>query len=152
MRALGVDVGERRVGVAVSDATGTIASPRDTVEGNEDPGVVADRLAVVAAEEGVEVVVVGLPLGLAGHDTRSTERAREVADALRARDLAVELCDERLTSAQAERTLLEAGRSRKRRRHERDRVAATLILQGWLDARPAARPEDPVDPEDADAP
>ncbi len=136
MRALGVDVGEKRVGVAVSDATGTIASPRDTLPGDADPDVVAARLADLATHEGAQVIVVGLPLGLGGHDTRSTERAREIAAALRARSWPVELVDERLTSAQAERTLLEAGRKRQDRRHERDRVAATLILQGWLDARP----------------
>lgn len=131
-RALGVDVGEVRVGLAVSDPTGTLATPLATVDAGTD---LPDRLARIAAEQGCDTVVVGLPKALSGRDTASTRRARELADALAGRGLRVELWDERLSSAEAERVLLAADRRRSQRRTERDRVAATIILQGWLQAR-----------------
>jgi putative holliday junction resolvase len=132
VRALGVDVGTVRVGLAVSDPSGLVATPLATIAGGEG---VADRLAAVAAAEGCDIVVVGLPKALRGHDTDSTRMAREVAASLRARGLRVELWDERLSSAEAERVLLGAGRRRAQRRDERDRVAAAILLQGWLDAQ-----------------
>lgn len=131
MRALGVDVGAVRVGLAVSDPDGLVASPADTVPAGDDLVV---RLAEIAAERGCETVVVGLPRALSGGDTASTRRARDVADALQRRGLTVILWDERLSSAEAEKVLLQAGRRRQQRRDERDRVAAAIILQGWLDA------------------
>lgn len=131
MRALGVDVGEVRVGLAVSDPDGLVASPADTVPAGDDLIV---RLAEIAAERQCETVVVGLPRALSGRDTASTRRARDVADALRRAGLTVILWDERLSSAEAEKVLLQAGRRRAQRRDERDRVAAAIILQGWLDA------------------
>jgi putative Holliday junction resolvase len=129
---LGVDVGTVRVGVAVSDPDRLVATPLDTVPGGEDLAV---RLVRLAAEEACDTVVVGLPRALSGRDTDSTRVARTVADGVRAAGLRVELWDERLSSAEAERVLLIAGRRRAQRRTERDRVAATIILQGWLDAR-----------------
>lgn len=132
MKALGVDLGEVRVGLAVSDPTGTVATPLATVEAGAD---LASRLAGIAAEQGCETVVVGLPKALSGRDTASTRRARVLAAALAESDLRVDLWDERLSSAEAERVLLAADRRRSQRRAERDRVAATLILQGWLQAR-----------------
>ena len=89
----------------------------------------------MSAEESCQTVVVGLPLALSGRDTASTATARAVAAALKERGVAVELWDERLSSVEAERALLGAGRRRAQRRTERDRVAAAIILQGWLDAR-----------------
>lgn len=130
-RVLGVDVGEVRVGVAVSDPSRLVASGLATIEGGPD---LPARLAALAAEESCHTVVVGLPRSLDGRGTRSTQRAREVADQLAAHGLFVELWDERLSTVEAERMLVEAGRRRDRRRTERDRVAATIILQGWLDA------------------
>lgn len=128
---LGVDAGEVRVGLALSDAGGIVASPLDTVPAGED---LPDRLAALAREHGVALVVVGLPKALSGRDTASTRMARSLADALRERGLDVALWDERLSSAEAERMLIGAGRRREERREERDRVAAAIILQGWLDA------------------
>lgn len=136
-RALGVDVGEVRVGLALSDPDGLVASPLETVPGGDDLAV---RLAQIAAQHDCDTVVVGLPRALSGRDTASTRRARDVAEALRDRGLSVILWDERLSSAEAERVLLTAGRRRAQRRAERDRVAATIILQGWLDA---GRPQPP---------
>jgi len=141
VRALGVDVGTVRIGLAVSDPSGIVATPLTTLDapagapGADAADALAVRLATVAAEESCKTVVVGLPLALSGRDTASTAAARAVAAALRRRGVAVELWDERFSSVEAERALLGAGRRRAQRRVERDRVAATLILQGWLDAR-----------------
>jgi putative holliday junction resolvase len=78
---------------------------------------------------------VGLPRALSGRDTDSTRLARDLADALGAHGLDVHLWDERLSSAEAEAALLRGGRRRSQRRTERDRVAAAIVLQGWLEAR-----------------
>lgn len=134
-RVLGVDVGSVRVGLALSDATRTIAGPLATVPGSDDPGEIATAIVAAAGEHDCDTVVVGLPRALSGGDTASTTHARAVADAVADAGVAVEMWDERLSTAEAERTLIAAGRRRERRREERDRVAATLILQGWLDAQ-----------------
>lgn len=136
-RALGVDVGSTRVGLAVSDPGGTVATPCDTLPGSDDPGEIAAAVVVAAGEHACDTVVIGLPRALSGTDTASTTQARAVADAVAAAGVDVALWDERLTSVEAERTLVAAGRRRAQRRLERDRVAATLILQGWLDAHTA---------------
>jgi len=136
-RALGVDVGEVRVGLALSDPDGLVATPLGTVPAGDD---LPARLAEIAAEHECQTVVVGLPRALSGRDTASTRRARDLAERLRDVGLSVVFWDERLSSAEAERALLQDGRRRAQRRDERDRVAATIILQGWLDAgRPAPR-------------
>lgn len=132
---LGVDVGSVRVGLALSDPGGIVATPCDTVPGSDDPGEIAAAVVAAAAEHACDTVVVGLPRSLSGSDTASTTQARAVADALGAAGLEVALWDERMSSVEAERTLLAAGRRRAQRRDERDRVAAALILQGWLDAQ-----------------
>ena len=132
MRALGVDVGSVRVGVALSDAGGTVASPHSSLPAGED---LVDRLVDLAAQEACETVVVGLPKGMSGRDTASTQMARAVAKQLGERGLNVQLWDERLSSAEAERVLLSAGRRREQRKLERDPIAAAIILQGWLDAQ-----------------
>lgn len=137
MRVLGVDLGTVRVGLAVSDPGGVVATPLPTLEldGPADPPALAVRLAAAAREHGCETVVLGLPRALSGGDTASTALARQVARALEGQGVAVELWDERLSSVEAERVLVGAGRRRDRRRRERDALAATIILQGWLDAR-----------------
>jgi putative holliday junction resolvase len=134
-RVLGLDPGSVRVGLALSDPARMIATPLDSLPVDDDlPG----RIAAAAREHGCDTVVVGLPKGMSGRDTASTTAARRLADALRGHGLTVELWDERLSSAEAERLLLAAGRRRAQRKTERDPIAATLILQGWLDAnRPA---------------
>ncbi|HVM19229.1 MAG TPA: Holliday junction resolvase RuvX [Egibacteraceae bacterium] len=132
---MGVDVGAVRAGVAVSDAAATVASPHATIEGGDG---LARRLANLARDLACDTVVVGLPKGMSGRDTASTRAARVVANELSEQGFDVHLWDERLSSAEAERLLLEAGRRRRQRRDERDRVAAAIILQGWLDARGGA--------------
>lgn len=144
MRALGVDLGAVRVGLALSDPSKTIASPFDTlpagdVEAGDWPEQIASAIADVASANDVDTIVVGLPRSLAGRETAGASTARRVAAALRDVTMAsVELWDERLSSVEAERTLIEAGQRRATRRTTRDRVAAAIILQGWLQAR--ARP------------
>ncbi|MGI8575647.1 MAG: Holliday junction resolvase RuvX [Egibacteraceae bacterium] len=139
-RVLGVDVGTVRVGLAVSDPSRTLAFALETLEvaegqGGEPVAELARRVALLAAEQECGLVVVGLPRSLSGRSTASTLHAQAVANALRGLGVVVELWDERLSSVEAERVLLAAGRRRAARRVERDRVAATIILQGWLDAR-----------------
>ena len=132
--ALGVDVGTVRVGVAVSDPEGLIATPLTTIPAGHD---LVARLGELAKERMCQTVVVGLPRALSGRQTQSTAWAVQVADGLRALGFDVELWDERLSSAEAERVLLSAGMRRAKRKTERDRIAAAIILQGWLDARRA---------------
>lgn len=129
---MGVDVGTVRVGVAVTDESATVATPHSTLPAGVD---LPRRLGDLARELACETVVVGLPKGMSGRDTASTRDARRVARQLSEQGFDVQLWDERLTSVQAERVLLEAGRRREQRRDERDRVAAAIILQGWVDAR-----------------
>ncbi len=135
VRALGVDVGTVRVGVALSDPAGLVATPLTSLDAGPD---LAGRLAVLAGEHACQTVVVGLPKALSGGDTASTRMARDLAAAVAQQGLDVHLWDERLTSAQAERLLLSAGRRRAQRRVERDPIAAAIILQGWLEATSTA--------------
>lgn len=129
---LGVDPGSVRIGLAVSDPDGLVATPAGTLPGGDGA---ADRIAAEAAARGCATVVVGLPRALSGRDTAATRQARDLAAALQARGLTVALWDERLTSVEADRMLVAAGRNGRQRRTERDRVAAALLLQGWLDHR-----------------
>lgn len=129
---LGVDVGSVRVGVARSDPDGLLATPLETVRrGRRD----LDRLARIADEVGAVEVVVGLPTSLSGGEGPSAREARRFADALarRVAPLRVRLVDERLSTVTAEREL--RGRRRgKAKREVVDQAAATVILQGALDA------------------
>jgi putative Holliday junction resolvase len=145
MRALGVDLGTVRVGLALSDPGKIIASPHDTlpagdVEADDWPQQMADAIAEVARARDVDTIVVGLPRSLAGRETASASMARRVAGALRERTAAtVELWDERLSSVEAERMLIGAGQRRADRRTARDRVAAAIILQAWLQSHDRLR-------------
>lgn len=138
-RVLGVDVGTVRTGLALSDPDGVVATPLATIDAAAEPTEVADRVAAAAHEQCCTHVVLGLPRSMSGRDTASAARVRAIAGVLRERGLQVSLWDERLSSAEAERALLQAGRRRAQRRAERDRVAAAIILQGWLDAQPTTR-------------
>lgn len=137
-RILGVDYGERRVGLALSDPTATIASPLPTLARREGKRPPVAPIARLAEEHGVEGIVVGLPLTLEGEDSDWTREVRQFAEALAQRTgLPVALEDERMTSVRAERAVRSLGLS-KEKREEKERVdaaAATLILQAHLDAR-----------------
>ncbi|MDH5675751.1 MAG: Holliday junction resolvase RuvX [Myxococcales bacterium] len=139
MRALGVDPGARRVGLALSDEDRILASPHSTLEvgGLEDA---VQRVVAAAAELEAGTLVVGLPLRLDGSEGQSAFRVRRFAAAVAERSgLEVVLWDERLSSAAAERALREGGVSGRRRRGLTDRVAAALLLQSYLDAQRDAR-------------
>ena len=135
MSALGLDCGERRIGVAGSDDMGLIARPLSAIERTsraED----AARIGELASRRKAKTIVVGLPLNMDGSAGPAARRARRFARMLeRELGLKVELWDERLSTAEAERALIAADERRARRREVRDGVAAALILQSYLDAR-----------------
>ena len=134
---MGLDVGERRIGVAIGDELDMISSPLTVVQRRDGDLV---ELRDLALEKGIDRIVVGLPTGLSGREGPQATVVREFADALVAAlrpGTKVEFWDERLTTAVAERTLRESGNRRRRRKGEVDAVAAAVILQGYLDARRA---------------
>ncbi|MFQ5536032.1 MAG: Holliday junction resolvase RuvX [Gemmatimonadota bacterium] len=136
MRALGVDVGERRIGLAVSDPTGTIATPLETITRRAGKRWPLARMEEIARNHEVEHLVVGLPLDLSGEENEWCARVREVGDGLARRlGVPVTYVDERMTSKRAERAVRGIG-LKKSAREEKGRVdaaAAALILQAWLD-------------------
>jgi putative Holliday junction resolvase len=136
MRALGLDVGMKTIGVAVSDELGLAAHPVLTIARQ---GTVRDvaRVVAMAAEREVRAVVVGLPLELSGEEGRRVRRVRVLIDALRQAlpaDIPIHEWDERFSTAAVERMLIAADVSRQRRKQVIDKQAAAYILQGWLDA------------------
>lgn len=133
---MGIDFGERRIGVAMSDPSGTLASPLETVTRRAGKRPPFARLEAVAREHDVDRIVVGLPLDLRGEETAWCKEVRAMGDEL-GRRLAVPVAfvDERMTSVQAERAVRTSG-LRRRQREEKGRVdaaAAAIILQRWLD-------------------
>ena len=133
MRALGVDFGLKRVGLAVSDRTGSLVSPLGTLT-RTTRDALFDELMEIIQNESIETVVVGLPLSLEGEDTLTTRQARNFAESLRRRvAVPVHLMDERLTSAEAEEELNAAGLRGKRKKMALDSQAAVIILRSWLE-------------------
>lgn len=136
-RILGVDVGTVRIGLALSDLERMIASPLQTVQGRDQQAAIEEIRALVDTHE-VQALVVGLPLDLDGTEGRAAKRTRRFIDRLEQRLLLpVHWLDERLTSAQATRALIEADVGRSQRKKVIDQVAAALILQSWLDRQNA---------------
>ena len=133
MRVLGIDYGRRRIGLALSDEEGLLASPLPTyVRGRSEERDIA-RLATLIARHGATAVAVGLPLNMDGSRGERARAAEAFADRIQKKTaLPVELFDERLTSSEAERVLLEADLPRRRRKELRDSLSAVLILQGHL--------------------
>ena len=140
MRAVALDLGTRRIGVAVSDSGGIMATPYSTIQRSGDPTADRDRVAGLVTEIGAGLVVVGLPLSMDGSEGPAARSALEEADALRGMlDVPVACHDERLTSVSANRSLTEAGVTGGRRRNARaagavDQAAAAVLLQSWLDS------------------
>jgi putative Holliday junction resolvase len=131
-RVLALDFGTRRVGVAVSDPLGISAQPQAVLDG-EDPGLMAS-IARLTAEVGAQRIVVGLPMSLDGSEGPAARAVRRFADEVAAATgVPVDLLDERFTTVSAERVLVQAGLPGRRRRRLRDRVAATILLQAYLD-------------------
>ena len=142
-RVLGVDLGARRIGLALSDPLGIVAGPLKVLQRTGDRA--ADHAAILreAAENEASVIVVGLPLSLgtgrAGPAARETlAEVAELSDRAGAAEtpVTVETCDERLTTVTAQRSLATGGVRAKDRRAVVDKVAAAVMLQSWLDGRP----------------
>ena len=130
MRTMALDVGEKTVGIAVTDELGISASPRETLRRD---GSELDRLERIVKEDQVGEVVVGLPISLNGTLGPSAQKVLTFVEALRARlEVPIETWDERLTTAEAEKMLIAADTRRAKRRQVIDQIAATLILQGYL--------------------
>ncbi len=143
MRAIGVDLGERRIGIALSDSGGRVATPWTRIDRSGSEEQDHRRLAGLVDEAEADCVVVGLPLSLDGTVGPAAERA--LAEVERLRDVLavpVETYDERLTTVTAERALREQGVTGRRRRQVVDQVAASVLLQAWLDARSRPLPDD----------
>lgn len=138
-RRLGIDVGSVRIGVAVSDPDGILATPVETVR-RDRGNAYLHRLVALIGELGVVEVVVGLPRTLADRAGSAAQDSLAVADRLAARvpAIPVRLADERLTTVAAQRSLRDAGIRAKAQRAVIDQAAAVAILQGWLDQRRTA--------------
>jgi putative Holliday junction resolvase len=133
-RVLGIDTGEVRIGLALSDELRMLAHPYESISAGR--GAV-DRIAAVVREKAVDTVVVGLPRNMNGTKGPAAAKAEAFAELVRAAAPGVQvvLWDERLTTVAAQRALHEAGRNTKQSRAVVDQVAAQLILQGWLDSQ-----------------
>ena len=136
VRILGVDLGEVRIGLALSDVLGISAHPLESLS-CVGPHKDVLSLARIVQEHGVKQVVVGFPLLMSGEEGQAAASSRRFAERLRKRapGVGVELWDERLTTVQAERTMIAANVSRRRRKQVVDGLAAVLILQNFLDSR-----------------
>lgn len=137
-RVLGVDLGERRIGLALSDPLGITASPLGMIERSGDAA--ADRRAIVdaARDAGADKIVVGLPLAMSGKVGRAAQAALDEVEQLRAvagPELPIETFDERLTTVIAQRALLEGNVRRASRKRLVDKVAAAVLLQSYLEGR-----------------
>jgi putative Holliday junction resolvase len=142
VRALGIDLGSRRIGVAVSDPTGLLASPYDVVARSGDRAQDHRILVGLATELEVERIVVGLPLSLDGSMGPAARAVMEEVDELAATTrIPVETYDERLTTVTADRALREQGMKGRDRRKVVDKAAAAVLLQAWLDGRRDRSPD-----------
>ncbi len=131
---LGIDYGSKRIGLAVSDGLGITAQGLDTLERTSVEEDIALLLKLVADRD-VGEIVVGYPLRLDGSEGQAAEEVRDFSELVRARcGVPVQLWDERLSTAQAEKVMLGADVSRKVRKKSRDRMAAQFILQSFMDA------------------
>lgn len=147
-RALGLDLGSVRIGIATTDPGRVIASPHDVIA--RGPDHASDHAAIAAAvvEVAATVVVVGLPRSMSGRDGAAAKLIRAEADELRAAlSVPVVLWDERLSTVSANKALIEGGVRRAKRKQTVDKVAAAVILQSWLEAgcpvpHAGGRPED----------
>jgi putative Holliday junction resolvase len=136
VRALGIDLGSKRIGVAVSDISGTVASALTTVHRSSSRRHDHAEIAELVRDEEAELVVVGLPLSLDGTKGPAARAAeKEAAQLASVVGVPVAMYDERFTTVTAERGMLEAGLDARQRRKVVDKVAAAVMLQAWLDHR-----------------
>jgi putative holliday junction resolvase len=143
VRALGLDLGSRRIGIAVSDRSGTVASPLTVLERTGSRRRDHERILALAGDEEADVIVVGLPCSLSGAEGPAARGALDEVQALASvSPVPVDTWDERLSTVTAERALRAGGVRGRARRHVVDKVAAAVILQSWLDARSAGARRD----------
>ena len=138
MRVMGLDFGAKTVGVAVSDALGLTAQPVETIirPGEKKLRTTYARIRELIAQYEIETIVVGLPKNMDGSLGERAEKSMAFADELKGKTgLPVELFDERMTTVEAERGLSEAGISKDKHKEHVDKLAASLILKGWLDMK-----------------
>jgi len=134
-RALGIDHGEARIGLAISDELGMLAHPLETIHINTTPDPF-ERIAQIVTRDKIGIIILGLPRNMNGTYGPAAEKARAFAELLRTKvSCEVKLWDERLTSVAAQKSLHESGRNVKQSRAVIDQVAAQLILQGYLDSQ-----------------
>lgn len=139
MRVIALDPGTKRIGVAVSDPLGMIANPWGFIEA-ADPAEALRKIGELVSSLSVEAIVVGLPKNMNGTLGAQAEASEKLASTLRQElGIPVHLVDERMTSKQAEGILIEAGMRRKKRKLVTDKLAATIILQTFLDSRKSGR-------------
>ena len=137
MRALGIDLGTKRIGIAVSDRSGTIASPLLVLQRSGSRAKDHQRILELVLDEEAERVVVGLPLSMSGAIGPAARGAlAETAELATVVVVPVESFDERLTTVSADKAMMEAGMRAPARRRVVDKVAAAVMLQHWLDSRP----------------
>lgn len=135
MRILGIDHGEVRLGLAISDELGMLAHPLTTLDGREKFNAIGRKLQEIILEKNVERVVLGLPRNMNGTYGPAAEKVREFAEKLKpVLSVPIVLWDERMTTQQAQRSLHDAGRNVKNSRKVIDQVAAVIILQSYLDS------------------
>ena len=132
-RLLGVDHGDRRIGLALSDPIPIIASPLKTVTVNNNQEAIDAILGIVKAYD-VVLVVVGLPIGMKGQETAQTNHVRKFADSLTKNGIKVALQDERLSSVSAKRSLLEQQKKTSKNKGLIDQTAAAILLQQYIDS------------------
>ncbi len=145
-RVLGIDLGSKRIGLSISDEERKVATPLQVVERRRDSRAFRRDIAAVASEWGVTALVVGLPIGLDGTEGAAARAARaEAGELAAATGLEVELYDERLTTVTAERFLMEQNLDATQRRKVVDMVAATVLLQSWLDSGSSSPTEETRD-------
>lgn len=138
MRLLGVDFGFKRIGIAVVDSDAGIPSPRPALDASGKLKTDAETLKRLAAREEAQGIVLGLPIEPAGEEGRMARVCRQLAGHIEAQGLSVFLVDERLTSVEAERNLLQEDLTGAMRRKRRDAEAACLILERYLDGEKAS--------------
>ena len=144
---MGIDFGERRTGIALSDPTGTLASPLETLERRPGKRPPLKALEEIAREHEVVHLVIGLPLDLKGEETAWCAEVRRAGDELGRRlGTPVDYLDERFSSVRAGRAVREIGlpKGEREKKDRVDRAAAALILQAWLDRKKAPRSDEPA--------
>ncbi len=131
---MGIDLGDARVGIAVSDDLGMLAHPVETIQ--VKAGRVVERILEIAQEKGTQTIVVGMPRNMDGSFGPAAQKTRDFIEALKSKTACrVVPWDERLTTVSAQRSLHEAGKNARAQKAMIDQVAAQILLQSWLDSQ-----------------